>query len=297
MKSPVPKGLAMKRLALLLALVAVPARADDYPRTDLLVEVADAAKAKDFIILDARTQEKYAADHLPGAVWVPHDAWSKTFSASQNPAEWGEKIGALGIAPGSKVLVYDDAVQKDAARIWWILRYFGAKDVRLLNGGWPAHVAAGLPKSTDIPKVTAATFKIAAPDAARFADKTKVLSVLKDKSAQIVDARSEKEYCGDVKMSKQGGHIPGAILLEWTDALDKTTQKFKSPEQLKAILKEAGIDATKPIVTHCQSGGRAAVMTFTLELMGAPNVSNYYRGWSEWGNADDTPIVATPKKK
>ena len=122
-------------------------------------------------------------------------------------------------------------------------------------------------------------------------------ALLKDKSAQIVDARSEKEHCGDVKMAKQAGHIPGAIHLEWTDALDKSSQKFKSADQLKSILKEAGIDLTKPVVAHCQSGGRAAVMAFTLELMGANAVSNYYRGWSEWGNSDDTPIVVSPKKK
>ena len=289
----------MKRLVacVVLAFVVMPAVADDYPRGDLLVEVADIAKSKDLIILDARTKEKYAAGHIPGAVWVPHDAWSKTFSATQTPAAWSEHIGALGITPTSRVLVYDDALQKDAARIWWILRYFGAKDVRLLNGGWPAYAAANLPTSTATPKVTAAEFKIAAPDAARIADKTKVLGVLKDKSAQIVDARSEKEHCGDVKMAKQAGHIPGAIHLEWTDALDKSSQKFKSADQLKSILKDAGIDMTKPVVAHCQSGGRAAVMAFTLELMGANAVSNYYRGWSEWGNSDDTPIVVSPKKK
>ena len=90
--------------------------------------------------------------------------------------------------------------------------------------------------------------------------------------------------------------VPGALHLELTEAFDKQTQKFKSPAELALVLKNAGIDVARPTVTHCQSGGRSSVMAFTLELMGAKEVANYYRGWSEWGNAADTLIV-TPKKK
>lgn len=266
----------------------------EYPRPELLVEVAD--KTDDFVILDARGREKYDAGHLPGAIWVDHAAWSKAFGANPDPNAWSERLGALGLKPRSKTLVYDDALQKDAARIWWILRYFGVQDVRLLNGGWPAWVAADRPTSKESPTVTATRFPIAV-DSARFADKISVLDVIKSKTMQIIDARSEKEHCGDSKLAKQGGHIPGAMHLEWSDALNKTTQKFKSAVDLKQLFQKAGIDPLRPALTHCQSGGRAAVMAFTLELMGAAPVANYYRGWSEWGNSDDTPIRTLPKEK
>lgn len=280
---------------LIIALVAGSAFAEDYPRRDMLVEAAEAAKNKELTILDARPRDKYDAGHIPGAVWVDHAQWSKAFGTNQNSSEWGERIGALGIKPTTNVLVYDDALQKDAARVWWILRYFGVKDVRLLNGGWSAWTAAKLPSSKETPNVSMFVFKPKL-ERNRLGDKDSVLGIVKDKSAQIVDARSEKEHCGETALSKKAGAIPGAIHLEWSDALDKTTQKFKTPEQLKALLKQVGIDVTRSTVTHCQSGGRAAVMAFTLELMGANSVANYYRGWSEWGNLEESPVV-TPKTK
>jgi len=282
-------------LALAIFLGPHSAHADDYPRDNMLVEVAAAAKTKKYLILDARSREQYEAGHIPGAVFVNHANWSKIFATEQDAGEWGARIGSLGITPTTPILVYDDALQKDAARIWWILRTFGTKDVRLLNGGWTAWTAANLPTSKDAPQVIAVDFQTAI-DLNRFADKQKVFEVIKEKTAQLVDARSEKEYCGDTFLAKKAGSIPGAVHLEWSDALDTTTQKFKTAGELTALLKQAGIDVKRRTVTHCQSGGRAAVMAFTLELMGADAVANYYRGWSEWGNLDDTPI-ATPKKK
>ena len=73
--------------------------------------------------------------------------------------------------------------------------------------------------------------------------------------------------------------------------MDSQTHRFKRPEELRRIFDKAGVDLGKPIASHCQSGGRASVVAFGLELMGATRVSNYYRGWSEWGNLQDTPIM------
>jgi thiosulfate/3-mercaptopyruvate sulfurtransferase len=127
----------------------------------------------------------------------------------------------------------------------------------------------------------------------RLATKSLLLTSLKDKSLQIVDARSEGEFCGIDKMkNKRGGAIPGAKHLEWIDLIDRPTQRFKTPGQLRRLFTEAKIDLDKPTATHCQGGGRASVMAFGMELMGAKDVSNYYASWGEWGNADDTPIVA-----
>jgi thiosulfate/3-mercaptopyruvate sulfurtransferase len=118
------------------------------------------------------------------------------------------------------------------------------------------------------------------------------LSSLTGQKLQIVDARSKAEFCGvDVLSNKRAGAIPGAKQLEWSDLIDKETQRFKSAAELSRLLASAGIDLIHPTVTHCQSGGRASVMAFGLELMGAKDVSNYYRSWSEWGNSADTPIA------
>ena len=93
-----------------------------------------------------------------------------------------------------------------------------------------------------------------------------------------------------VRRAKRGGAIPGARHLEWSDAIDAKTHRFKSAYELSKLLQDAGIDPSKPCTTYCQSGGRAAVMAFTLELMGGKDVRNYYKSWAEWGNAADTPI-------
>jgi thiosulfate/3-mercaptopyruvate sulfurtransferase len=268
-----------------------------YPRGDLLIEAAElAARAMDFRILDARPKAAYDQGHIPGAVWVDHDAWSKAFAQGQDPATWSGRIGKLGVEANSRVVLYDDSMGREAARVWWILRYFGLKDARLLNGGWRAWKTADLPVSTETPKPLARDFVIETPDSRRLVTKQQVLDLLKDAKAQIIDARSEGEFCGDTSFAKRAGSIPGAKHLEWSDALDPKTHRFRSAAELTRRFKEAGIDPAKPAVTYCQSGGRAAVMAFTLELMGAKDVANYYRSWSEWGNAEDTPVVQ-PKKK
>jgi thiosulfate/3-mercaptopyruvate sulfurtransferase len=85
--------------------------------------------------------------------------------------------------------------------------------------------------------------------------------------------------------------------LEWNDLLAKDTHRFKPSTELRKLIDESGIRLDRPIATHCQSGGRASVMAFGLELMGAKNVSNYYTGWAEWGNSDDTPVVPGKPQK
>jgi thiosulfate/3-mercaptopyruvate sulfurtransferase len=279
-----------------LCLAAADAKPAGYPRADLLIEAADLAKpAEPVVILDARPREKYQAGHVPGALWVDHSTWSKKFAEGQDPATWASLIGTVGIAgPETRVVVYDDNLSKDAARIWYILRYWGVKDVRLLNGGWKAWEADGrtVEKSANDTRPVNAKLR-AQPE--RLATKEQILAALKDKPPQIIDARSQGEFCGETETARKNGAIPGALHLEWSDALDKKTGKFKAPEELVKLLKDAGIDPNKPATTYCQSGGRAAVMAFTLELMGGKDVRNYYRSWSEWGNADDT-IIIKPKK-
>jgi thiosulfate/3-mercaptopyruvate sulfurtransferase len=263
-----------------------------YPRPELLLEAPDLqrpANAARFRILDARPKAKYESGHVPGAIWIDQNAWSRAFYAGQEPKPWSGRIGELGIDPRTPVVVYDDGSVKDAARIWWILRYWGFQDARLLNGGWPAWQAAHGAVSRDVPAVAATSPRLS-PLADRLAKKGEMLDWLRDHQHQIIDTRSEGEYCGVEHTAKRNGAMPGAIHLEWVNLLDKE-HRFKSADELAKLFQDAGIHVDRPAVAHCQSGGRAAVMAFALELMGAKDVRNYYRSWSEWGNADDTPVV------
>jgi thiosulfate/3-mercaptopyruvate sulfurtransferase len=294
------------RLGILLIVLAVAgcsrtaANKPEYPRPELLLEPTALIKpeiGKQFVVLDARAKKDFDETRVPGARWVDAAAWAKEFGAGKDSEAWSGRIGSLGIDRESKVVVYDDSSSKDAARIWWILRYWGVEDVRLLNGGWKGWKAAKLAAQTGKPQEFSPKDFEAMPQAERLATKEQLLDSLKDKSLQIVDARSDAEFCGiDKQKNKRAGAIPGAKHLEWIDLIDEQTQRFKTSAQLQLLFREAGIQLDQPTATHCQSGGRAAVMDFAMELMGAPDVSNYYASWSEWGNADDTPVVVEPPK-
>jgi thiosulfate/3-mercaptopyruvate sulfurtransferase len=278
----------------------VRAEGDAYPRAGLLIEPAQLARpevARRYIVLDARDRSRYEQGHVPGARWVDHAGWAEAFGQGKDAEGWGKRIGGLGIGPGARVVVYDDNHTRDAARIWWLLRYWRVEDVRLLNGGWSGWKSGGHP--TEKGRTTPAAVRYdARAQRARLATRDELLRSLSGGKLQIVDARSEKEYCGVEKLkNKRAGAIPGARHLEWIDLLDKETQRFKPAADLRKLFDRAGIALDRPTATHCQSGGRAAVMAFAMELMGAAEVSNYYSSWAEWGNAEDTPVVQPRPKK
>ena len=267
--------------------------AESYPNSKLLIESPELAQAKApfprLIILDVRDPKKYKAEHINEARSVDPAVWAKAFKDSTEIGSWTKLIRELGIDANSTVVLYDDSNCKDAARIWWILRYWGIDDARLLNGGWQGWNAAGLPTASGDSKPGTPSQITLSPRSERLATLAEVLRSL-DAKAQIVDARSEGEFCGTEKTAKRNGTIPGARHLEWSDLIDAKTHRFKDAAELRKLFQEARIDLDRPTTTYCQSGGRASVMAFALELMGAKDVRNYYASWAEWGNADDTPI-------
>lgn len=277
---------------------APPAERTSYARPALLVEAADLARrlSPQVHVLDARPRAAYDVGHVPGAVWVNAEDWARTFAADRDPVAWSWKIGSLGLVPGGRVVLLDDVSGRDAARLWWVLRYWGVPDAALLNGGWTAWKAARGPVATEETKPVPWPLPLD-PAPARLAVKADVLAVLKSPNVQIVDARSAGEFCGDKKLARRGGAIPGARHLDWEDLVDPGTRRFKPAAELARLFREHEIRLDRPAVTYCQSGGRASVMAFALELMGADQVRNYYRSWAEWGNAEDTPVDTPPKKK
>ncbi|CAN5319607.1 hypothetical protein BH10PLA2_BH10PLA2_30380 [soil metagenome] len=274
----------------ILFLLMVAADGADYARPDMLTEASALAKGPTELVVDVRSKKSYLAGHIPGAVWVDAAAWGKAFKPDPDIAAWGKRLGDAGIDLNTHIVLCGGDDVREAARIWWILRYCGVKDVRLLNGGWSAWLGAGgKVEQKETRREPRAVELSIQPD--RLATKDNLLKLLKVTSPQIVDARSSGEFCGDATTARRNGSIPGATHLEWTECLDPHTKRFKTPAELQKLLREHNIDVSKPAVTYCQSGGRASVMAFTLELMGGRQVQNYYQSWSEWGNDPDTPIV------
>jgi len=241
-------------------------------------------------LLDVRSKVEYEKAHVPGAVRVDPQktkALSLKPGALQDPDAWADWIAELGIEPDSQVVVYDANSQLDASRVWWLLTYLGVERVALVDGGFPLWKSEGRPTSDEPSRPEARPFKIAMRKD-RLATREDVLGLLDSHDARVVDARSKPEHTGEDARARRGGRIPGACSVEWTRLVDDDG-RFLPLDQLREVFASAGIKPDDATVAHCQSGGRASVDAFVLERLGHPT-RNYYLGWSEWGDADDSPI-------
>lgn len=242
-------------------------------------------------LLDARPRADYDKGHIPGAVWVDVKAAEGLAARPEGLTDreaWETWIAPLAIDPESEVWVVDANRQLNAARLWWLLGYLGVERVGLIDGSVPLWQEQGRPVTTELPEVEPRPYRVTfRPE--RHATRADVLEALKMGMAQVVDARSAGEYTGVEKRSRRGGHIPAACHWEWSTLVDQNG-RFRDEAALRAELKTLGVKPGGPVITHCQGGGRASVDAFVLERLGFPT-RNYYLGWSDWGNAAETPVA------
>jgi thiosulfate/3-mercaptopyruvate sulfurtransferase len=241
-------------------------------------------------LLDARAKTEYDKGHIPGAIWVDVKSAEKLAASADglnDRSVWARWIEPLGIGPDTEVVIYDAQRQLSAARTWWLLSYLGVEKVALIDGGFPLWAKQGHSVTTEVPHVSPRAFPVVFRES-RHATRADVLESLKSGEHQIVDARSTDEHTGKEVRSKRGGRIPSACLLEWNTLVDPDG-RFLDERTLRTKLLAIGVEPNKPIITHCQGGGRASVDAFVLERLGFPT-RNYYLGWSDWGNTDETPV-------
>jgi 3-mercaptopyruvate sulfurtransferase SseA/ubiquinone/menaquinone biosynthesis C-methylase UbiE len=200
-------------------------------------------------LLDTRPQADYASGHIPGAVRVDVKIWQdlgKKAGGFHDAQAWGEKVGQLGLSHDSQVVVYGSALT-DAARIWWTLKYLGLKNVTILDGGWQLWSKEKRPSESSIPNVEAVKFEPSFQ-----ADRLEQIDSLKkgvgSGAVTVVDACTAAEFTGKEIRGKRGGHIPGAKHLEWKELL-ADDGRFKSPEQLRALFRQRGIEPEQTAVT------------------------------------------------
>ncbi len=245
----------------------------------------------------------YLRAHIPGALMRPRHPFVKSEEDGQvtnkmpTAHECLALMEKLGIDEDSQVICYDEWENHFATRLWWVLRYYGFNNVKLLDGGWQGWVSAGHPISFSSSKATVETINFAINETPSFkTDLEEVMANLDNPDWQILDVRSDAEFEGkDLAENKRGGHVPGAIHLEWNkllthEANDKGVNYFRSKEEMTNLLVSAGIQRDKTIAVHCQSGIRASFMVFCLEMLGYPSVKLYDGSMKEWANSDKTPL-------
>jgi len=238
---------------------------------------------------------EYLAGHIPGAVYVDLDTQLARHGARQEgrhplpPVEQLERDArGWGIDDGDTVVVYDDLKNLSAARAWWLLRYAGVRDVRLLDGGLAAWKAAGLPLETG---------ESAPPEPGSVSLRYGALPVLTIDDAAafpgegvLLDARAGERYRGEVEpIDPRAGHIPGATSAPTTENVD-AAGRFLPPEQLRARFAALGIQPASRVAAYCGSGVTAAHEVVALALAGF-DAALFPGSWSQWANDPDRPVA------
>jgi thiosulfate/3-mercaptopyruvate sulfurtransferase len=234
---------------------------------------------------------EYRRGHLPAAVYVDLDRDLAGLPGAggrhplPEPAAFEQAMRRVGVSRDRPVVVHDDWGGRAAARAWWLLRFFGHPDVRVLDGGVGAWTAAGGRLETGEVSPEPGDF-VAQPGQLPVVDADDVLRV-----GVLVDARAPERYRGEVEpLDPVAGHIPGAVNVPTTSNLSPEG-RFRPPAELAETYRSAGAVAGADVAVYCGSGVTAAHDVLALELAGV-RAALYPGSWSEWV-ADPTRPVAT----
>jgi len=234
--------------------------------------------------------EEYAAGHVPGASYVDLDAAlaGPPGAGGRHPlpatAAFEAAMRAAGVSDDRAVVVYDDWAGHAAARCWWLLRYHGHRDVRVLDGGWSAWAAAGRPVETGpAPVVEPGTF-VAAPGAMPVVTADDVRRV-----AVLVDARAAARYRGETEpIDPVAGRIPGAVNVPTSLNLAEDG-RFRPASELREVYAAVGATDGTTVAAYCGSGVTAAHDVLALEVAGV-EAALYPGSWSEWITDPSRPV-------
>lgn len=269
----------------------------EYANPDALVDTAWMAEHStdaDVRVIDLSSAEDYAAGHIPGAINLSLGALTNPDDSTEGQIATAEQLSAVlseaGVTQDTTVVFYDSRSNLLATRAYWALKYYQHPDVRVYNGGTTKWTAEGQELVTDAVTVEPTEYTANAADENIRTTTEYVLEHLDDPDTVMCDTRNPEEFAGTDVRAARGGHVPGAINVEWVHAVQEDGT-FKDASALYDLYTKAGFTPDKQIITYCQTGVRGAHTWFVLtELLGYPDVRNYDGSWAEYGNREDTPI-------
>lgn len=242
----------------------------------------------------------YLIAHIPGAVLIDwgsdiSDPVSKNILTKEGCEELLQR---LGVNNDTTLILYSDFGNLFATFAFWVFKYYGFQDVRIINGGRRKWLEEGMSIDTNNPDYPRGNFKASEPDKSMRALMSDVREALGSQNKILVDVRSPKEYTGELAAPQEyptehamrGGHIPSAMNIPWNRTLNRDGT-FKSADDLRKLFESTGITSDKEIITYCRIGERSSQMWFVLKyLLGYPLAKSYDGSWMEWGNVIGNPI-------
>ncbi len=240
-------------------------------------------------------EPEFRLGHIPGAVFFDIDRIADPESGLPHmlpkPDVMAREMTALGLGDGMRFVVYDVHGLFAAARVWWTLRAYGVRDVRILEGGLLRWTAEGRPLEPGDTRPSPRPFtpRLDESFVASLADVRRVLAT---GSAQVVDARPAEQFLGEAPEPRPGlksGHMPGSLNAPSTDLVEDG--RLKPREALRAIFADRKVDLARPVITTCGSGVTAVILTLAIEEAGGRVAGLYDGSWAEWGGRVDCPVV------
>ena len=250
--------------------------------------------------VDYNPVTSYLLGHIPGAVLFD---WKRELIESTKREVISKEIledllQRAGVNNDSILVVYGDFKNWFATFAFWMFKYYGFQDVRLMNGSRKKWSEEDRPLILDIPSYPRGTFNASGPDKSIRAFQKYIQDSIESQSKILIDVRSNDEYNGktlapseySTEYGQIGGHIPGAINIPWNLMVNEDGT-FKPAEDLKKLYESFKITPEKEVITYCGIGERASYSWFVLKyLLGYPNVKSYDGSWLEWGNTIGNPI-------
>lgn len=247
------------------------------------------------LIVDLCKGELYAQSHIPGATHLDYPrivaVRKPVMGLLPDDVQLNAVFSAIGLGQETHVVAYDDEGGGKAARLLWTLEACGHPHYSLLNGGLHAWANEGHPLGKEAPNITPSRYRIEARNETVIATRDYIAAHLGDPHVVLLDTRTPEEYCGAKRFAERGGHIPGAVNMDWVEAMDSARNlRIKDLRALRNRLGELGVSPDREIIVYCQTHHRSAFTFIVLKALGYPRVRGYPGSWSEWGNTADAPI-------